>query len=253
MVYYVRREPAGVRCPSFCLFHYPKRKETFAPGGSHDQKSMNTPQNNTEKTLRPELQIAITKTRTSSMNLIGAVAFSLINLIMIISGGNWYLPFSVSFTSFIVAVGQLLWQPTPDMEIPSLGIGVYVATIVIALLLLAVYVLCWWMSRPERVMKKPATQKSALAFSIVALVLYSLDCVFLVLNMDMSQILSEVIDIAFHAWVMYYLILGVKYYRKWQTLVEEAEKSKNTAPVDAWEAAYSDAPAEDNNDENKPE
>lgn len=86
--------------------------------------------------------------------------------------------------------------------------------VVAAVIILAVYFICWLASK-----KHPSAM-------VVAAVFFGIDCVVLLMSFSVDYI----VDILFHAWVMYYLIAAIVASSKLKKLPPEEE-----API---EGAY---------------
>ena len=72
----------------------------------------------------------------------------------------------------------------------------------IAVITVILYVLCWYMS------------KKRYGWMIVALVMFILDTLAMAgMYLGLGEI-SGILDVVIHAWVLYYLIIGVKYGKK---------------------------------------
>lgn len=69
-------------------------------------------------------------------------------------------------------------------------------SIILAVVLLLIFFVCWLFSAKKRF------------FILIALILFTLDTLFMLISIIGQFDLSYLIDIAFHAWVLYYLILG---------------------------------------------
>lgn len=147
---------------------------------------------------RSERARASSKYSIARANLLAVLLFSVINIITVSANLDFYMLFSAQVPLISVATGQYLTAET--------GVPMYlIVSIVLAVLMLIPYLLCWIFS------------KKHYGWMIAALVIFSLDCVALILNFDVSLI----IDILFHIWVMYYLVIGVIYGGKLKKLPEE--------------------------------
>lgn len=126
------------------------------------------------------------KYHTARSNLLLVVAFTAINLVLLVLESDMYFVFSASVPLFLVALGGEL-AAMLSTEAP------YIIGIVAAVAVIGLYLLCYFLSKKQA------------GWMIVALVLFSIDCLFLLLSFSTDMI----IDLLFHAWVMYYLIIGV--------------------------------------------
>lgn len=153
------------------------------------------------------------KYRSARYNLLAVVAFTLINIVIAAMGGGSYFLFSAAIPYQIAVTGLYFtghmpadWYYDWGNE-PFLDNSFLIVTLVIAALIIAVFALCFFLSKKRS------------AWMIVALVLFSLDCAYYLLNIFADGIaVSGIIDILFHGWVMYYLIIGVNAAVKLKTL-----------------------------------
>lgn len=148
-------------------------------------------------------------------NLIAMVAFTVVNVAFCIFGVDLYFLFSAYIPLFCVDLGNLLTGRYPaetytgDFE----GMNIFndtffYVTVVIALALITVYFLCWLLSKKHKV-----------AWLIVALSLFAADTAGMVFLGGLSW--DNIIDILFHIWVLYYLIIGVVAHFKLRKLDEQ--------------------------------
>ncbi len=145
------------------------------------------------------------KYKAARSNLLAVVAFSVINLLLMVLKADVYFLFSATVPLFVAAVGAAL---TAELSTPV----PYIASAILALAIIGIYLVCYFQSKKKR------------GWLVAALVLFSLDCVFLLLTFSADSI----IDILFHAWMMYYLIVGVKNAR--QALEEPEMPAEPGAP-----------------------
>lgn len=146
--------------------------------------------------------------KTCRYNLLAAIIFTLVSMVTYYINGVYFL-FSVFLPLLIFATGVELafvvdnplealasgWYTLEDIEgAQLLDAGTWLAiTIVMAVIILAVYLICWIASK-----KHPAAM-------IVAAAFFAIDCVVLLLCFDETMIM----DLVFHAWVMFYLVLAI--------------------------------------------
>ena len=136
-------------------------------------------------------------------NLMLALAFTLINLILLLANGSTYFLFSIFVPYFVADLGMFLCGKYPaeyytgelaGMEFRDTSF--LVIALVIAAVVLAVYTLCWLLSSKHRV-----------GWMIAALALFAIDSVLLFLIGGLSA--DMLIDFLFHIWVLYYLVAAV--------------------------------------------
>ena len=152
---------------------------------------------------------------SSRANLLFVVAFSLINLLILIFGGNSYFLFSACLPYSIGDLAMLLCGKYPEefyvlngmSDMEFFGNGVFAILVVAALVGIALYFLAWIFSK-----------KHGIGWMIFSLVMFVLDTVFMfawyVISADM------IMDIVFHAWVLISLTMGIVSYFKLKKLPE---------------------------------
>lgn len=129
--------------------------------------------------VRAELTRKYTASRT---NLLLVAIISLVNLFML-ALNNSYFMFSASMPSFLLILNL--------SEILTVGIP---AAIIFGVVTTAPYVLCWVFS------------KKHYGWMVGALIYFCVDCVFLLLMYNLSAV---ILDLVFHALVVFYLVTGV--------------------------------------------
>ncbi len=150
-------------------------------------------------------------------NLLLMLGLTLVNIVLYIVGAALTFPFSAFLPQMSVAVGLELYY--------ELALAVFpVGGAVIAALLLGFYGLCYFLSA-----RRPG-------WLIAALVLFALDTVVLLVFAIPELDLSAGIDIAFHGWVLYYLIRAVSAISKLKALPEEPEADAPAQPAVAQNA-----------------
>ena len=167
------------------------------------------------------------KYNSARMNLALVVAFTLVNLVLLAVNADTYFLFSAYIPYLITSVGMLICGKYPaefyeGMEdVVVFGNGVFAVLLVISVLLTLVYLVMWLLSGKGRVGWLIA---AAVCFGIDTLGLIVLEGVYV----------DTIIDILFHAWVMYYLIAGiVAHYKLKKPTVAETVMSFAGAAADA--------------------
>ncbi len=133
------------------------------------------------------------KYKVSRANLLMMVILGLINVVLGAFGASTYFPFSPIFPWIVSWTGYGM-----SKEVEG-GILFVIVALVIALLSLLPYLLCWLFSKKHKI------------WMYIALALFSVDCIFLLWLALFPFDPGFLIDIAFHGWVMYYLITGVRH------------------------------------------
>lgn len=131
--------------------------------------------------------------KIARMNVLLILLFTLISAVMLAAADRYFL-FSIFTCVLFIAVGQQMRTEAVQSGAETYGNAYLAVAVVIALVILAVYLVFWLLSKKHR------------WAMIVLLVLFSIDCVLLLTSFSVEMLL----DIAFHAWMIYYFILGVK-------------------------------------------
>ena len=142
----------------------------------------------------PEITKLMAVFARSRGNLLLLVAFTTINLLVAASGFGFALMFSAALPRLIFQFGSE-WTAYYGHQFAN-NIGIVLAFIVAFL-----YCLCWLLS------KKHGT------FMLVALIFFSVDTALFLLQLLAIFLTAGfntfiLIHLAFHAWMMYYLIVG---------------------------------------------
>ena len=157
--------------------------------------------------------------KTSRMNLLLVVVFTMVNLILLVTNSNVYFLFSAFIPNFIAEIGMFVCGRFPKelyteelADMVFLDNTVFVILLIISVALTLLYLLAWYMSSKQRV-----------GWLIFALAFFSLDTLGMLFINGIS--FDAAFDILFHAYVLYYLIIGVRahYGLKRAKAEEEAE------------------------------
>jgi hypothetical protein len=171
-------------------------------------------QNTAPMSPREEVEM---KYKRSRANLLLVIIVSVVNLFTLALNGSYFL-----FSASIPAIPVELAMPMSEEEV--VVFSDFIIPIIIGIILTVPYLLCWVFS------------KKRAGWMIPALVFFSFDCLYLFLLATIDPT-AVIIDILFHAWVMFYLITGVINGFKLKKMPEEE-------PLPEF-GAESDAPAED--------
>ncbi len=164
---------------------------------------MNNFQNNHSLNRLTEKDTLEQKYNNTRASLLYVVVFSVINLLTTLFQTGIYFLFSAYMPLFVVDLGMLLCgkyssefyvDELANMEF--LGTPFFVATIIIAFLIISLYLLCWHFSKNHNV-----------GWLIFALMLFSADTLLMLLinGIDLSMLL----DMIFHGWVIFSLVNGI--------------------------------------------
>ena len=150
-------------------------------------------------------------------NLLLVIVFTAINLLLLVTNSDMYFLFSASIPYYLVTMGMYMCGRFPaeyygaDFDsLVFLDNSVFVILLVISISIIALYLLTWFMS-----------SKNRCGWLIFALVLFTLDTVGMLLFYGLS--FEAAFDILFHAWVIYYLVMGIKAHNKLKTLPPDEE------------------------------
>lgn len=159
-------------------------------------------------------EICESKYNGSIVNLLLIIAFSVINIVLLVTGSDTYFLFSAFIPYFLADYGMYMcgmypeeyYYDVPDMEFYDktfLGIAFAIAVVI-----LLVYFLCWIFARKKKV-----------GWLIFALVFFAIDTVAMFVIVGIST--DWVVDIIFHAWVIFSLVSGIVNYNKLKKLLQE--------------------------------
>ena len=127
----------------------------------------------------------------SRKNLLSVVIFSTINILLLLFGVSISFLFSATLPAFVFVVGQILSAET--------GMSLYImVSTLLSFVIISLYGLSYLFSKKNK------------SFILVALIAFSIDSLFLLRNIIVGFDVSYLFEIAFHVWVMYYLIIGTK-------------------------------------------
>lgn len=147
-------------------------------------------------------------------NLLLVVIFSLVNIALLAANSNTYFVFSAFIPYAIVDVAMFLCGRYPvEFYEDMTGLyfyddSVFVAALIVALVMVAFYLLCWLL-----------TKKGRAGWMIASLVFFALDTVLMLLVNGLDA--SMMMDIIFHGWVLVSLFLGIRAHFKLKKMPEE--------------------------------
>ena len=165
-----------------------------------------------------------TKYNSSIANLLLVVAFSAVNIVLLLVNANTYFLFSAFLPYFAVDYGMYFcgmypeeyYYDVPDMVFEDKSIlGICIA---IAVAFLLAYLLCWYLAKKKKI-----------AAVILALIMFIIDTTAMLWLTEFAM--DSIIDILMHIWVISYLIIGiVTYFKMKKTPAEltEAVEEINT-------------------------
>ncbi len=148
-----------------------------------------------------------TQYKSSIGNLLVVVCFSVINIVLLLTNSDTYFLFSAFVPYFIVSNGMYLCGLYPEeyyYDMPGIEFmdkSFLAVTVAIAVVVLLVYLLCWFLAKKKKV--------GALIFALVFFVIDTASMLWMTgFSMD------SLIDIIFHIWVIAHIIIGILAYYK---------------------------------------
>ncbi|MBO5066023.1 MAG: hypothetical protein J6D06_07925 [Clostridia bacterium] len=176
----------------------------------------------------------------SIYNILLVVVFSAINIVMLATNSGSYFLFSAIIPYFIVDYG-MFWSgmyPAEEYvgiaETDLMDSSFFAITIVVAVVMILAYLVCWLFARKMKV--------GAL---IAALVFFIIDTVGMFYLYDITS--DFVLDIVFHGWVIVSLIIGiVTYFKVKKAQPEESQLNEfNDAAMSAENSALNGSSTSD--------
>lgn len=138
----------------------------------------------------------------SRNNLLLVVGFTLVNMVMVIAGSSSYFLFSASIPYYLTFFGMLYTGKLPAdyyygvTDFEPLATGFLAIMVVVSVVLVAIYAICWLMSK-----------KHGFGWLIFALISFVIDTIFMFVIVGVSA--DMILDIVFHAWVIVSLCSGI--------------------------------------------
>lgn len=147
--------------------------------------------------------------KNARTNLLITIAFTLVNIILLIVDGSVYFLFSAYIPYSLVSSSKFLCGLYPAEFYEELGYDVnsieflpeaaFYISLAIAAVILVVYLLCFIFSKKNRY-----------GWLIAALVFFAVDTVLMVLGFDFSSFdIYTILDVVFHAWIIFILVKGI--------------------------------------------
>ncbi len=157
------------------------------------------------------------KYNSARHNLLIVIVFTLVNMVILLTNGGTYFLFSAFVPYYVTDLGMYLCKMYPDeyyvgyensQFLDKSLIAVFIA---IAAVILVMYLLSWIFSKKGRV-----------GWLIFALVFFALDTIAMFLIAGITS--DMIIDVLFHAWVIFYLASGIHAHFKLKKLPPETEE-----------------------------
>lgn len=151
-------------------------------------------------------------------NILGLVLFTLLNVILALTGSDTYYLFTATVPFVLVSLSMLFCGLYPpeyyEGDLAGMNVlpyEVFIVATVIAFVIVALYVLAFFCSRKGRV-----------GWLIFALVLFGIDTLFLFGYFGIA--IDMILDYVFHAWVIVILVMGIKNHYSLKALPDEPEE-----------------------------
>ncbi len=124
-------------------------------------------------------------------NLLAMLLLTLVNVGLMIAEAEVSFLFSAIFPQVVISYGWYLdaWLGGSTYTLIAYGIS---------LMSIVLFALCYFLSKKHR------------GWMTTALVLFILDCIVLVYWIYLGFMIEDVLDILFHLWILFYLIMGVR-------------------------------------------
>jgi hypothetical protein len=162
---------------------------------------------NAQQSATSTRQLAESKYKAARGNLLLMLVFTLLNIVLLFTGSDVMLLFSATIPYYAVIFGIL-----------SENAVFLMFTVVVAAIALIFYLLCWIFS------------KKRYGWMVAALVLFLMDTLAMVGMFLLAEEPSGFLDLVFHAWVLYYLFIGVTNGRKLKEMPEEVVDAEVVNP-----------------------
>lgn len=149
-----------------------------------------------------EREFAQQKYEIARKNLILMIILTVVNIALLTFESNTMLLFSAT----IPYMAGVFAMTTSYTVVATILIGIAAVTLIL-------YLICWIFS------------KKHYGWMIVALVMFILDTLAMIGMYLLAGDVSGILDVVIHVWVLYYLVIGVKYGHQLRTLREEETAS----------------------------
>ena len=155
---------------------------------------------------------------SSRHNILLVIVFTLINIVFVVANTGTYFLFSAFVPYMLADLGMYFGGMYPAeyyegelLDLQGFGTVILVVFLAIAVIILALYLLCWIFSKKNR-----------MGWMIFALILFSIDTAGMLLLSGIQ--LDGILDIVFHIWVIVSLSMGISACHKLKKLpAEEVE------------------------------
>ncbi len=165
--------------------------------------------------------LATQRYTTARHNLILMIGFTVINIALLIFNSNTMFLFSATVPYMSAVYAQQFIAMPAVAAVKGVLSAVCIGVVVVSL---AAYLLCWFMS------------KKHYGWMIAALVMFSIDTLAMAALYLLFEDFSGIADALVHAWVLYYLILGVINGHKLRKMPEDPQEMLSEPAYDTQDA-----------------
>lgn len=181
--------------------------------------------NNVSGNLSPR-QLLENKYKGARGNLLLVIVFTVINIFLALADGDTYFLFSAFIPYALIFYGMFFCGMFPAEfyadgleEMPFFNKSFFYVMLAVAIVFIALYLLSWIFSK-----------KGKVGWIVFALVFFCIDTA--AMFMINGFAVDSIMDILFHAWVIYYLAAGISADKKLKALdIEEAASEQEQAPL----------------------
>ncbi len=169
-----------------------------------------------------------TKYKNSISNILLVVAFSVINVVLLVMNSDSYFLFSAFIPYFMADLGMFYSGSYPEEYYYDVADMVFadksflIICIAVAVVVILLYLLSWFFARKKKV-----------GWLIFATVLFCVDTIVMFILTGIS--VDMIMDIVFHAWVIFSLISGIVNYNKLKKLPTEEDSDADDEVSDVKE------------------
>ena len=172
-----------------------------------------------------ERELLQNKYHSARTSLLAMIAFTVVNIVLLFIDSSSYFLFSLYVPYILVFMGLLFTGRLPEISNMEEFAGfeilpdvVLTVMVVLASIIVLLHLISWIFSKKNRV-----------GWLIFALVLFSIDTVFMFLMQGIS--VDTIIDVVFHVWVIVSLANGIRAHKKLQALPPEEVIVETTGEV----------------------
>ena len=148
-------------------------------------------------------------------SLMSVIIFTVINLVLLVTNSNSYFVFSAFVPYFLTGMGMMLCGRFPveyygDEFLTTEFLPPVVLTVMIAIsiTIIVLYLLAWYFSKNRKI-----------GWLIFAFIIFAIDTIIMFLLSE--NLMSSILDILFHAWVLFDICMAINAAGKLKKLPDE--------------------------------